>query len=82
MAGWVWYRRLMYVNVAAAASNSPLWNWDLPIRIHALQSMGLYSLRLSHSMSRSVFFLFLSHTGRLLMECSFMAFSHFSMARS
>ena len=42
--------------------------------IHAFHRNGLYSLRCSHSMSRSVFLRFFVHSGRRFMLCSFMAF--------
>ena len=82
MAGCVAYSRLMYANVEAASSKSPLWNCALPISIHAFHRNGLYSRRLSHSRSLSVFLRLLFHSGLFLMLCCFIAFCAFSMARS
>ena len=50
--------------------------------IHAFQRKGLYSLRLSHSISFSVLRLDLFHSGLRLMLLRAMAFFDFSIARS
>ena len=50
--------------------------------LRPFQRNGLYSFRFNHSMSLAVFLRFLVHSGRFLMLCWWMAFSHFKIAVS
>ena len=60
----------------------PCWNWAFPMSSQACRKNGLNSLRAIYAFSLAVFRLLTFDFGRAFMECSLMAFSHFSIAVS